>query len=53
MDDLISLFPAGSTLDEGMLTVGGCRADELADEFGALGALAGVVRVEAVPAHRS
>jgi diaminopimelate decarboxylase len=32
--DLISLFPAGSTLDEGMLTVGGCRADELADEFG-------------------
>jgi diaminopimelate decarboxylase len=34
MGELISLFPAGSTLDEGMLTVGGCRADELADEFG-------------------
>ena len=32
--DLISLFPSGSTLDEGMLMVGGCRADDLADEFG-------------------
>ena len=34
MPDLISLFPSGSTLVEGMLTVGGCRADDLADEFG-------------------
>ncbi len=34
MGDLISLFPSGSTLDEGMLMVGGCRADDLADEFG-------------------
>ena len=32
--DLISLFPSGSTLDDGMLMVGGCRADDLADEFG-------------------
>jgi diaminopimelate decarboxylase len=34
MGELISLFPSGSTLDEGMLIVGGCRADDLADEFG-------------------
>ena len=34
MGDLISLFPSGSTLDDGMLMVGGCRADDLADEFG-------------------
>src|SRR5262249_47042299 len=35
MPDLLSLFPAGSTLDsDGMLVVDGCRADELADEFG-------------------
>ena len=32
--DLLSLFPAGSTLDNGGLTVGGCRADDLAREFG-------------------
>ena len=34
MGDLISLFPSGSELDEGMLVVGGCRADHLAEEFG-------------------
>ena len=34
MGDLISLFPPGSTLDEGMLMVAGCRADDLAAEFG-------------------
>jgi diaminopimelate decarboxylase len=35
MADLLSLFPPGSTLDDrGVLTVGGCRADDLADEFG-------------------
>jgi diaminopimelate decarboxylase len=35
MNDLLSLFPAGSTLDEdGTLVVGGCRADDLAAEFG-------------------
>jgi len=32
--DLLSLFPAGSSLDSGTLTVGGCRADDLAGEFG-------------------
>ena len=33
--DVMSLFPPGSALDaDGMLTVGGCRADELAREFG-------------------
>ena len=32
--DLLSLFPAGSTLDDGSLVVGGCRADDLAREFG-------------------
>jgi diaminopimelate decarboxylase len=35
MDDLLSLFPAGSTRDEdGMLLIGGCRADVLAAEHG-------------------
>jgi diaminopimelate decarboxylase len=33
--DVLELFPPGSALDaDGMLTVGGCRADELAAEFG-------------------
>ena len=32
--DLLSLFPAGSTLDNGSLLLGGCRADDLAREFG-------------------
>ncbi len=33
--DLLSLFPAGSSLaDDGTLLVGGCRADDLAEEFG-------------------
>jgi diaminopimelate decarboxylase len=32
---LLGLFPAGSTIEpDGMLVVGGCRADELAAEFG-------------------
>jgi diaminopimelate decarboxylase len=35
MSDLLSLFPAGSELaDDGTLVVGGCRADDLAEEFG-------------------
>jgi diaminopimelate decarboxylase len=35
MSDLLSLFPIGSRLDaEGALVVGGCRADDLAAEFG-------------------
>jgi diaminopimelate decarboxylase len=35
MDDLRSLFPPGSTVDgDGMLRVGGCRADALAERFG-------------------
>ena len=35
MSDLLELFPAGSDTDpDGMLTVGGCRADDLAAEFG-------------------
>ncbi len=35
MDALLKLFPAGSALDaDGMLLVGGCRADDLAAEFG-------------------
>jgi diaminopimelate decarboxylase len=35
MRDLLSLFPPGSSLaEDGTLTVGGCRADDLADEFG-------------------
>jgi diaminopimelate decarboxylase len=34
-DALLSLFPPGSALDaDGMLTIGGCRADALAGEFG-------------------
>jgi diaminopimelate decarboxylase len=34
-DQLLELFPAGSAEDaDGMLTIGGCRADNLADEFG-------------------
>ena len=33
--DVLSLFPPGSAVaDDGMLTIGGCRADALADEFG-------------------
>ena len=32
--DLLSLFPMGSRLDSGILTVGGCRADDLARDFG-------------------
>ena len=33
--DLVSLFPPGSALAaDGVLTVGGCRADDLAAEFG-------------------
>jgi diaminopimelate decarboxylase len=35
MDDLLSLFPADSSLaDNGVLVVGGCRADDLAAEYG-------------------
>ena len=35
MADLLSLFPPGSARDDdGMLTLGGCRADALAEEFG-------------------
>jgi diaminopimelate decarboxylase len=35
VDALLSLFPSGSSTDgDGMLCVGGCRADELAAEFG-------------------
>ena len=35
MADLLDLFPAGSDLaDDGTVRVGGCRADDLADEFG-------------------
>ena len=34
-NDLLDLFPPGSTDDaDGMLTIGGCRADDLAAEFG-------------------
>jgi len=34
MDDLLSLFPPGSAIDsDGMLTVAGCRANNLATEF--------------------
>src|SRR5690349_16198036 len=33
--DVLSLFPPGSAVAaDGMLTLGGCRADALADEFG-------------------
>ena len=32
---LLDLFPPGSTTDDdGMLTIGGCRADDLAAEYG-------------------
>jgi diaminopimelate decarboxylase len=35
VDALLSLFPPGSDRDaDGMLRLGGCRADELAEEFG-------------------
>ena len=35
VDALLSLFPPGSALDaDGMLSIGGCRADALATEFG-------------------
>src|SRR4051794_40615558 len=35
MADLLSLFPRNSTLaEDGVLLVGGCRADDLAEEFG-------------------
>ncbi|MFD3401116.1 diaminopimelate decarboxylase [Kribbella sp. NPDC058693] len=35
MSDLLSLFPPGSRLDvDGTVVVGGCRADDLAAEFG-------------------
>ena len=35
MADLLSLFPGGSTLaEDGTVIVGGCRADDLAEEFG-------------------
>jgi diaminopimelate decarboxylase len=35
VDALLSLFPAGSAVDaDGTLLVGGCRADDLAAEFG-------------------
>jgi diaminopimelate decarboxylase len=34
-EDLLSLFPAGSVLDQsGMLVVGGCRVDDIAAEHG-------------------
>ena len=35
MAELLSLFPAGSSIDDdGTVVVGGCRADELAAQFG-------------------
>lgn len=35
MDDLLSLFPAGTARDDdGMLLLGGCRADALASDYG-------------------
>ena len=35
MADLLSLFPAGSSIDDdGTVVVGGCRAEDLAAEFG-------------------
>jgi diaminopimelate decarboxylase len=33
-DDVLGLFPPGSLIDDGMLSVGGCRLDALAAEFG-------------------
>ncbi|NTY58934.1 diaminopimelate decarboxylase [Mycolicibacterium sphagni] len=32
--DVLGLFPPGSTVDDGVLSVGGCRLDALAAEFG-------------------
>ncbi|TDO17134.1 diaminopimelate decarboxylase [Mycobacterium sp. BK086] len=32
--DVLGLFPPGSAIDDGVLSVGGCRLDELAAEFG-------------------
>lgn len=32
--DLLGLFPPGSQIDDGVLSVGGCRLDALAAEFG-------------------
>ena len=49
-DDLIGLFPAGTSCDgDGMLRVGGCRLDELAAEYGtpALIVAEGAVRQQA------
>src|SRR5262245_62015252 len=35
MANLLDLFPAGTDLaDDGIVRIGGCRADDLADEFG-------------------
>ena len=35
VDELVGLFPPGTSIDDdGMLVVGGCRLDEIADEFG-------------------
>jgi diaminopimelate decarboxylase len=35
MNDLLSLFPPGSDVDtDGVLRIDGCRADDLAGEFG-------------------
>ncbi|MCX2930281.1 diaminopimelate decarboxylase [Mycobacterium sp. CVI_P3] len=32
--DVLGLFPPGSRIDDGVLSVGGCRLDDLAAEFG-------------------
>ena len=35
MADLLSLFPSGSRLaEDGMVSLDGCRADELVEQFG-------------------
>ena len=34
LPDIVGLFPPGSVLDDGVLTVGGCRLDDIAAEFG-------------------
>ncbi len=34
MDTLLGLFPPGSSVDDDTLVIDGCRADDLADEFG-------------------
>ena len=35
MNELLNLLPPGSTTDaDGMLIIGGCRVDDLAEEFG-------------------